>query len=273
MIFEKELKKLGLKDKEASVYLACLEIGPSPAQPISRKSKVVRATTYVVLESLMNRGLVTKYKKGKKTLFSAEPPRQLTRLLEKQQEEIQERQHHLEKMLPELQIIMQGSGDRPSVRYFEGREGLNTMRQEIVRHAKSNSIIYNFTPVDYLDAIFPDEGANARQRAAKGIQSKTLFSTRSESTKNSLLEGSRYYKRRFIPIELFPCSSGMTIFEDRIAIGSFVGNLMGVVVESKPMAEMMKHLFELAWMGAEMKPSTESTLSRNTKVKEKVGQY
>src|SRR6185436_5706207 len=105
MIFEAELKKLGLKDKEAAVYLSCLQLGPSPVQPIARKAKVVRATTYVVLESLMNRGLITKYKEGKKTLFSAEPPRQLMRLLEKEREDIQEKQRELEHILPELQVI------------------------------------------------------------------------------------------------------------------------------------------------------------------------
>ena len=85
MVFQKELKRLGLKDKEAAVYVACLELGPSPVQQISRKAQVVRATTYVVLEALLERGLVTQYKEGKKTLFSAEPPRQLMRLLEKQE--------------------------------------------------------------------------------------------------------------------------------------------------------------------------------------------
>src|SRR3990167_6712494 len=82
----KELMSLGLKDKEVVVYLSCLELGPSPAQVIAKKAGVVRATTYVILEELMNMGLVTKYKEGKKTMFSAEAPRQLLRLLERQEE-------------------------------------------------------------------------------------------------------------------------------------------------------------------------------------------
>ena len=66
MEYIQELTSLGLKDKAAAVYLASLEIGPSPVQPIAKKAKVVRATTYVVLEELMQMGLVTKYKEGKK---------------------------------------------------------------------------------------------------------------------------------------------------------------------------------------------------------------
>lgn len=254
MEFVKELKSLGLKDKEASVYLACLELGPSPVQQISRKAKVVRATTYVVIESLMEKGLVTKYKEGKKTLFSAEPPRQLKRLLEKKKEEVEEREQRLETVLPELQIIMKTAGGRPSVRYFEGKEGLHAMRQEIVMHSNTGEEIYNFTPADHLTAVFPDDqDTHFPQRVAKGIKSKTIFTTKSPELKDLWLSPahSQRSERRFISPERFPVPAGMTIFKDRVAMGAFTGKLMGVVIESEQLATMMKHLFELAWEGAE----------------------
>ena len=254
MEFIKELKRLGLKDKESAVYLACLELGPATAQQISRKSKVVRATTYVELESLMQMGLITKFKEGKKTLFSAEPPRQLMRLLEKRQEELQEKQHDLEQLLPDLQMLMKVEGEKPSVRYFEGKEGLHAIRQEIMKHTQPGHTIYNFTPVDYLDAIFPDDERNYyRQRIAKGISSVTIFTTRSPRTKKDLLTVPKKENtlRAFVQPDLFPGVSGFTIYEDRIAIGTFVGKLVGVVVESESMSSTMKALFNLAWIGAE----------------------
>lgn len=260
MPFETELKKLGLTDKEACVYLACLQLGPSPVQPIARKAKVVRATTYVVLDTLMNRGLVTKYKEGKKTLFSAEPPRQLTRLLEKEQENLQEKQRELDGLLPELQILMKASGGQPTVRYFSGREGLRAIRQEIIMYSKPGHTIYNFTPVEHVNAVFPQENdLFIQQRAAKGVKSKTLFSTRSPKLRDLVLARARVRlsEARYLPPEFFPYTSGLTIFEDRIAIGTFSGKYMGVIIESEPMAQMMHALFEVAWLGAEhVKEST-----------------
>lgn len=253
MPFETELKKLGLKDKEAAVYLACLENGPSSVQHISRKAKVVRATTYVVLESLAQQGLVTHYKEGKKTLFSAEPPRQLMRLLERQREEVEEKERELEDLLPELQVLMKSAGDRPSIRYFSGKEGLHVMRQEIVMYCEPGDVIYNFTPTDHLDAVFADEEENFfRQREAKHIKSKTILTTRSSSRKSALFsaKNTKYAERRYVPPELFPSTSGLTIYGDRIAIGAFTGQLGGVVIESSAMAEMMRRMFELAWRGA-----------------------
>jgi sugar-specific transcriptional regulator TrmB len=253
MEFITELKKLGLKDKEASVYLACLILGPSPVQVIARKAKVVRATTYVILEALVKLGLVTEYKVGKKTLFVAEPPRQLTRLIEKQQEEINEKKEELLELLPELQMVTKAEGGKPQVRYFEGLEGLRAMRQEMVMYSRSSDVWYNFTPIDHLNAVFGREDLTyARQRTAKSIKGKSLITTKSKKLKEELLsQHDPYSERRFIKPELFPSSSGMTIFRDRIAIGTFSGKVGGVIVESQSMADMMRQIFDLAWLSAE----------------------
>lgn len=255
MVFEKELNSLGLKEKEAAVYLSCLQLGPAPVQAIARKSRVVRATTYVVLESLQKAGLVTHYKDGKKTLYSAEAPRQLMRLLEKEREVINEKQHDLELILPELQILMKAAGGRPSVRFFSGREGLHAMRQEIIMYSKPGEMIYNFTPADHLNAVFPqDRDTFLPQRLSKGIKARTLLVTRSARVGELFLRDDELDKklstRRCIVTSGFLNSSGMTIYVDRIAIGTFVGKLMGVIIESKPMADMMRNLFDLAWAGA-----------------------
>lgn len=255
MVFEKELNSLGLKEKEAAVYLSCLQLGPAPVQAIARKSRVVRATTYVVLESLQKAGLVTHYKDGKKTLYSAEAPRQLMRLLEKEREVIDEKQHDLELILPELQILMKAAGGRPSVRFFSGREGLRAMRQEIIMYSKPGEMIYNFTPADHLNAVFPqDKDTFLPQRLSKGIQARTILVTRSYQYREWFMRekalDKKLSKRRCIVTRDFLNSSGMTIYMDRIAIGTFIGKLMGVIIESKPMADMMRNLFDLAWEGA-----------------------
>lgn len=253
MQYIKELKNLGLKDKEAAVYLACLELGPSPAQQIARKANIVRATTYVVLESLMQKGIVTQYREGKKTLFSSEPPRQLIRILEKQVDDIEDKKRELEMLMPALQMIMRASGGRPSVRYFEGIEGLRSMRREMVMYSQAGDEWYNFTPIDHLSALFSrDEAYYVQQRLAKRIRSKTIFSTRSQKSKEEMFQGAgKNLQRRFVDPKLFPSSSGFTVYRDRVAIGQFKGKIGGVIIESPQMADTMRRLFELAWIAAD----------------------
>jgi sugar-specific transcriptional regulator TrmB len=252
MQFQTELKKLGLKDKEAAVYLACLELGSAPVQPIARKARVVRATTYVILEALMRLGLVTKFEQGKKTMFSAEPPHQLLRLLERQEEEIREKEQFLKNILPELQILMKGAGDRPTVRYVEGIEGLRAIRREQLMYCRTGDVIYHFTPLDYTFPVYGDDEEFYRQRVAKGIKARIILATKSEKTKHYLhtSEG-KLLERRYVPETQAPFTSGMSIYRDRVSIGSYSGKLIGVVIESQPISDLMRVVFDLAWHAAD----------------------
>ena len=85
-MIENDLQKIGLTEKEAKVYLAALELGQSTVQQISQKAKVNRATTYVILESLMDKSVIKTLEQGKKRFFVAEGPYALKNVIRKQQE-------------------------------------------------------------------------------------------------------------------------------------------------------------------------------------------
>ena len=63
------LGKYGLSDKEVKVYLALLELGPSPVRKVAGKAGVNRGTTYDILKSLRDQGLAGYYHKDKHQYF------------------------------------------------------------------------------------------------------------------------------------------------------------------------------------------------------------
>ena len=79
-----ELQKIGLSHKEAKVYLANLELGQSSVQNIAKKASVNRATTYVILNSLIEKGLCSTFMQNKKTFYAASDPEQLETIFETQ---------------------------------------------------------------------------------------------------------------------------------------------------------------------------------------------
>lgn len=251
MSFEADLKKLGLSDKEAGVYLAALSLGASPVQQIARKARVARATTYVILEALMGDGLVTKYVEDKKTYFVAESPEQLGRVLDKQIHAIQERHQDLDQLLPKLRAFVRASDDRPVVRYYTGREGLKVLRGEMSRIASAKDTWYNFTPLDHLRAAFGSDNdyGYMKPRLAKGLYSKTIFTTTSSTLKKEALSTADQVRvqRKFIPPERYRSASGLTICNNCVAIGSFGAKLGGVIIESESVAQMMREFFDIAW--------------------------
>lgn len=251
MNIESQLKRLGLSDKEVKVYLTLLELGSSPAQRIARKANVVRATTYVALNTLIERGLVERLQVGPRTAFSAQSPEQLLKYIEHEEKALHDMHEEISEIIPQLQAITQKMNDQPWVEYYQGVQGLRTMRQKMIMQSSFQHLWRTFTPIDYLYAVFGDrnEALYFRQRRAKGIRSQVIFTTASAETAHRLLTEApqHFVERRFIPPERFPGDSGLTIYGSRLAIGKFSGEVSGIIINCASIATMMSNFFDLLW--------------------------
>ena len=88
LMFEENLVKLGLSEKEARIYLLLLQIGSSPVSALAKRAHIKRVSVYSVLETLFDRGLVTfeQHPEGKRYL--AYDPECLLYLLEKEKAQL-----------------------------------------------------------------------------------------------------------------------------------------------------------------------------------------
>src|SRR3989344_3969251 len=247
-----ELKKIGLSENEASVYLALLGLGSATAQNIAQKSGVNRATTYVQLESLMRRGLITSYEKssGKKdgatkTFFRAEDPEYLKRVIEKEKTLIEERAQSLDKIIPQLGNLFLSAGERPRVRFFEGVEGLKNIQDEFLKtNDKETESILN---VDDVLEVFPRHHEEYTPRRVKmGIRSKLIYTTKKgaflKETDAAMLRESR-----FVPPDKLPVSGDIAIYGNTVRISIPSKRPFGIVIESEEITCSMRALFYLAW--------------------------
>src|ERR1035437_1752533 len=101
-MLEKYLQEIGLTDKESTVYLALLQVDSASVLDLAKKTKINRSTTYVVLESLKKKGLVSETSVGKKTHYQAESPERLKTYVERQKVVFEERSKRLDDIIPEL---------------------------------------------------------------------------------------------------------------------------------------------------------------------------
>lgn len=248
----RDLQKLGLSDKEALVYLASLELGPAPVQAIALKAEVNRATTYVMIESLTQRGLMSSFEKGKKTMFTAEKPERLHRIVHREQELVREKEETIKKVLPDLESILHAAGERPKVYFYEGEEGLEAMRETIFDSKVSE--IEDFISFDDLRHLLPqDHWKKHNEKLAKrSIKGRTIYT--SEKFEKPAQTTQHLWHFRRIPKDKFPMHGELTVYGHRVAMIALKGKLVGVIIESKEMATMVRSMFELAWMQADNFP-------------------
>lgn len=247
--FARELEKLGLSDKEALVYLAALELGPSPVQVIARKAEVNRATTYVMIEALLQKGLMSTFDKGKKSLYTAEKPERLHRIVHHERAVVDEKESIIKRLLPDLEAISDAAGERPKVSFFEGIEGLEAMRETIFDSGAEK--MEDVISYDDLRHLLPEEHWKRHNKKldSRKIKGRALFT--SESGNENPKDSTGLWEYKKLPHKLFPMHGELTVYGDKVAMVALRGKLVGVIVESKEMATMVRTLFNLAWLQAD----------------------
>ncbi|MEK7130462.1 MAG: helix-turn-helix domain-containing protein [Patescibacteria group bacterium] len=248
-ILEKILEDLGLSEKETKVYLACLELGESAPADIAKHSGINRATTYVIAEKLTKDGLISQLEKGKKTYFTAENPEQLLRLLRKQEQDIKNKEQEFQKYLPELKTIFDTAGERPKVRFFEGKEGVQAIREDFLK-SKDKKIEEIYSDDNVADLFSEDELREVREmRKHRKVKLRGIYTRKEGKLKEVPLHGLN--ELRFIPHHRFPIDSDILFYDNKVAIFAFKGKLVGVIIENKAITDSLRSIFNLAWEAAE----------------------
>lgn len=132
-IIQFELKKLGLSEKEALVYLNSLRMGNISVSQIAKNSDITRPTAYRILESLEKRGLVV-LKDG---LVWANSPDELLGLLRFEKRRIEEQEREFLRIISVLKATCME--ERNSVNIFEGEKGISLAIEEF-SHTSSKNI-------------------------------------------------------------------------------------------------------------------------------------
>ncbi len=248
-----ELKHLGLSDKEAAVYLASLELGPAAVQDISHKSKVNRATTYVMIESLTARGLMSTFVKGKKRFFVPETPERLMSIIRVQQKELEEKQNELAKTLPLLLAMYNAEGAKPQIRYLEGREGLNTARAVF---EKLDGEFLQIVPIDSaMSATDLKEGHQEHKARLAEMNTPHRVLAVADDVERQKGSNMGAGEHRYVSSKDFPMQGEVTVRANHVFLFSYRSSILSVVIVSTEIADAVRALFNLAWKGAQDAPS------------------
>ena len=246
--FEQELRRMGFSEKEAKVYLSCLELGASPVQRIAQKAGVKRATTYVMIESLMDRGLISTYLQGKKTFFVASSPDRIMNLLEKEKLQAEQKLDALRTILPDLNIFADKAASKPKISFFDGTEGLRAIHEDILK--TDDKTLENIVALDDAARAAPSESDVAKFRkdlVDRGIRVRVLYTSK-EAKLTVPQEIQKIWEFKKIPAEKFPLHGEITLYGEKVAAFSYRGKIFGTIIESKEIAQTVRVLFELAWM-------------------------
>ncbi len=247
MQIEVILKNFGLSEKEIAVYLALVELGPSSVRDISAKSKVNRGTSYDILKSLINLGVVSYYNKESKQYFIAEPPEKLLSAIDQKQEDLSEVRKNIEQSLPLIKTLFEKQGGKPSVKLYEGTKGIRQILEDVLNtlegFPEKAYYLYSSSTAEDRKSVYADMPDFSKKRVAKKISVKII----------SLGEGGQLVgldERKALPTEGREIkSTHEIIYSGKVAHISLDDKEepVGVVIHNEAIYQTQKILFEFNW--------------------------
>ncbi len=246
-MLEKFLHEIGLNEKEIAVYMYLLQVENNSILEIATKTALKRPTVYLVIESLLKKGLVSEVQLNKKTHYQAEPPERLETYVERQKVLLDEHSRRLKDVIPQLKSVQRKEGEKPVVKYFEGRDGVISANESFFESDEVGGEVYMAYSRDLIEEAFTSNELEKfrKVRIGKNITSKSIYNYSKgevESVKGDRirLDSSKY-----------PISCDISIYRDKVRIAVLGKELSCIFIKSKNVAETLNTIFKLAIRGAE----------------------
>jgi len=231
-----ELQDAGLTENEAKVYLAALELGEATVYRIAKKSAVKRTTTYLAVESLKEKGLISEYSRNNVMICYAENPRKIVEMLEKKKDGV-------EKILPEMLAIANIIQKKPKIRFFEGPEAYKEVFSDVLKYPDSEMLgTFNERFWDY-EGYFT--GHFMPERRKRRIWARILFK-KCDQLKDIAQTGEKnFFKAKLVASDKYNVEIEMVIYGgNKVGMVSYEEKI-AVIIESGKIYKTQKTFFEV----------------------------
>lgn len=236
MELESVLQHLGLNEKQAKVYLALLQMGKGSVPAISVKAGTKRPTTYLLLEELRMKGLVTLLPRSGKVLYTPNSPEQLL-------EEQREKQQLIKANMPELMAMFNTKKEKPKVTYYQGEGSVVKLYDEIF---KEKEIAFYGSIGSISPGVYKQIEKLLPRIEKDGMAVREILQSDEKSIEFAKNTVSETHKVKLVS-EQFKLPTDNMIFGNKVAIITYKDEPMAVVIESSDVVETYKSMFEMVW--------------------------
>lgn len=233
----KTLVELGLTESEARVYLALLELGPSLAGSISRKTGIHRRNIYDITERLIKKGLIGYILKNNRRLFEAANPERLKEIID-------EKQKLLKENLEDLNFLYKKTKEKQETNFYKGIEGLKTVFQDQLSEKNKEILILGASQSAFEVLPFYFKWYD-KDRIKNKIKVRIIASEK-------LGKKIPYSEIKYFP-QKYANPLAINIYGNKVAIILWKKDPISIVIKQQEIADSYKKYFELMWRASSRK--------------------
>ncbi len=242
-MYKEELKKIGLSEGEADIYVFLLKNGIQSAGDIITGTGLKRGNTYNILEALVTKKLITQQEKNKSAHFSIENPRALLDYIDQKKADLDNKKALTEVLLPSLVSTYQLTTNKPVVSYYEGKEGFMHVLNDSLT---SKTEVLQYSDIEIFETVFKAENDEHVKKRGELHVEKKLIVLDTEFTRNLYcnLHEEAVSRVHAIPPSEKTFDVALFIYDEKVSYLTLVKDkVIGVIIEDKRIYEMHRHLF------------------------------
>jgi len=240
----KQLSAFGLTEKESEVYLALLNSGPTNIYNVAKKTGINRIALPEVVESLVNKKMLTTSVKGKRKIYSAEPPELLRDFLK-------DKIALFDELLPMLKLQMSKGGIKPKMEYYEGIEGIERVFRD--SYESKDKLLLGFSGIGNLTnqkqglMNFWDKEYIPKRKKI-GLKVKLIIPDDAKGKFYKSKDLVHFRESRLIPASQYNFECEFHVWDNVTAFISYTTDEeFALKITSKPIANTVKMIWRIVW--------------------------
>lgn len=249
---QQTLRQLGFSEKEANIYLYLVNNQPQTAAELARSLGESRTNIYMVLEKLVQRGVIANDDNEPVRRFAAVDPSSLRNLLKDKQREVILAKQALDTALPDLITSFNLGQQRPGVVYLEGMSGLKASLSDMTK-AHTKLLIWGSDLANQDPEVWRAIEAAGLQRKAKGIETHCLFHDTAQQWPHLQDFAAKGFTVRTWGQQ--PFEGEIVIYDDKVAITTHAPSLIITVLTNRVIADTFRTIFDNCWQAATPLPT------------------
>lgn len=241
------LLQLGLNNSEIKVYLILLQKKISTAGEVIKKTGLHRNIVYDNLERLIDRGLISYIIEGKVKHFQVEPVNAIEDMIDKEQEQVENKRKIAKDLEKELKKIDKKQLVQQEATVFRGINGMKALLKDTLTKKGQNYFVFGApkASVEIMGEIFW-KNYNVK-RKEKNIVAKMVFNEELRQWSKIIINN--ITKIKFLS-EKFDSLTETMIYGDKVAIIVWTDRPIATLIKDKNLAKSYKKYFEILWTKA-----------------------
>lgn len=243
------LEEIGLTKQETKCYLAIYQLKESKAGKLSKASEIATSNLYPVIDSLIQKGLISYKIKNNVRIFIPAPIDSINNLIEEKQKLLDTQKEQARKAILSLKTSEE-TQTISDYRYFEGISGLKSLWNEIsvyMENLKSKPTLKIYgAPTEKIQSLLGFYNELHKKRKKLKIPYKLIANKGEEEIiKKRKSEGAQV---RTLELKN---ETELAVIGDYLSIQTNTGKKpYGFLIKDKKMADTFSQIFEQLWKQA-----------------------